>query len=148
MEDIGRFVRKLDAHRTEPAGVVMSLTDTLKSALDQAKDKASELAGKHGSTIDSGLDKVGAMADKATKGKYNAKIYSGRDKAKEAVHRVADKDKTADKAHKLADDIAEKAHKAADKAHEVADKVADKAHEVADEVADKDSGTPGTGPGA
>lgn len=69
----------------------MSLSDNLKSALGQAKEKATELAGKHNSSIESGLDKAGAMADKATKGKYSGQINSGRDKAKEAIHKVADK---------------------------------------------------------
>ena len=69
----------------------MGLSDSLKGALDQAKEKATELAGKHNSTIDSGLDKVGDLADKATKGKYSDKIHSGRDKAKDAVDGIAAK---------------------------------------------------------
>jgi hypothetical protein len=70
----------------------MGIADNLKDALGQAKDKATELAGKHSSTIDSGLDKVGEMADKATKGKYSDQIHSGRDKAKQAFeHLAADK---------------------------------------------------------
>ncbi|WP_042393984.1 antitoxin [Streptacidiphilus carbonis] len=66
----------------------MGLSDTLKGALGQAKEKATEFAEKHNSTIDSGLDKVGEMADKATKGKYSDKIHTGRDKAKEALDKV------------------------------------------------------------
>ncbi|MHA6763223.1 antitoxin [Streptacidiphilus sp. PAMC 29251] len=69
----------------------MGLSDSLKGALDQAKEKATELAGKHNSTIDSGLDKVGDLADKATKGKYSDKIHSGRDKAKESLDHLAEK---------------------------------------------------------
>ncbi|MFC1414829.1 antitoxin [Streptacidiphilus sp. N1-12] len=69
----------------------MGLSDTLKGALDQAKEKATELAGKHSASIDSGLDKVGEMADKATKGKYSDKIHSGRDKAKETLDHIAEK---------------------------------------------------------
>ena len=69
----------------------MGLADNLKDALGQAKDKATELAGKHSATIDSGLDKVGEMADKATKGKYSDQIHSGRDKAKHALDNFADK---------------------------------------------------------
>ncbi|QMU78746.1 antitoxin [Streptacidiphilus sp. PB12-B1b] len=67
----------------------MGISDSLKDALGQAKDKATELAGKHSSTIDSGLDKVGEMADKATKGKYSDQILSGRDKAKHALDNLA-----------------------------------------------------------
>jgi hypothetical protein len=66
----------------------MGLSDTLKGALGQAKEKATEFAEKHNSTIDSGLDKVGEMADKATKHKYSDKITTGRDKAKEALDKV------------------------------------------------------------
>ena len=70
----------------------MGLADNLKDALGQAKDKATEFAGKHNSTIGSGLDKVGEMADKATKGKYSEQIHTGRDKAKQQLdHLTADK---------------------------------------------------------
>jgi hypothetical protein len=67
----------------------MGLSDSLKDALGQAKDKATELAGKHNATIDSGLDKVGEMADKATKGKYSDQIQAGRDKAKQTLDHLA-----------------------------------------------------------
>ncbi|MFC1419885.1 antitoxin [Streptacidiphilus cavernicola] len=67
----------------------MGLSDSLKGALDQAKEKAGELAGKHNAHIDQGLDKVGEFADKATKGKYSDKINSGRDKAKERIDDIA-----------------------------------------------------------
>jgi hypothetical protein len=80
----------LTANRSPPAtinqGAAMGLSDSLKGALGQAKDKATEFAGKHNSSIDSGLDKVGALADKATKGKYSDRINTSRDKAKEALH--------------------------------------------------------------
>jgi hypothetical protein len=66
----------------------MGLTDSLKGALDQASKKATEFAGSHKSQIDAGLDKVGEMADKATKGKYHSKIHMGRDKAKDAVTKL------------------------------------------------------------
>ena len=72
----------------------MGLSDSLKGALGQAKEKAGELAGKHNSTIDSGLDRVGALADKATKGKYSDTINSNRDKAKEALDHIADEHPT------------------------------------------------------
>ncbi|MBC3844185.1 antitoxin [Streptacidiphilus sp. 4-A2] len=63
----------------------MGLTDNLKDALGQAKDKATEFAGKHSSTIDSGLDKATEMADKATKGKYTDQIHNAGDKAKKTI---------------------------------------------------------------
>ena len=67
----------------------MGLSDSLKGALDQAKEKAGEFAGKHNAGIDHGLDKVGELADKATMGKYSEKISSGRDKAKERIDGMA-----------------------------------------------------------
>jgi len=67
----------------------MGLSDTLKGALDQAKEKAGELADKHNASIDHGLDKVSELADKATKGKYSDQIHSGRDKAKERIDGMA-----------------------------------------------------------
>ncbi|MBF9073783.1 antitoxin [Streptacidiphilus fuscans] len=66
----------------------MGLTDSLKGALDQASKKATEYAGSHKSQIGAGLDKVGDMADKATKGKYQSQIHTGRDKAKDAVNKL------------------------------------------------------------
>ncbi|MEZ0069228.1 hypothetical protein ABIA32_005272 [Streptacidiphilus sp. MAP12-20] len=66
----------------------MGLTDSLKGALGQAKEKATEYAGSHKSQIGAGLDKVGDLADKATKGKYSDQIHSGRDKAKGAVDKI------------------------------------------------------------
>jgi len=63
----------------------MGLSDSLKDALGQAKDKATEFAGKHQSTIDSGVDKVGELADKATKGKYSDQIHNAGDKAKKTL---------------------------------------------------------------
>ena len=67
----------------------MGLADNLKDALGQAKDKATEFAGKHNSTIGSGVDKVGEMADKATKGKYSDQIHSAGDKAKQQLDQLA-----------------------------------------------------------
>ena len=63
----------------------MGLSDSLKDALGQAKEKATEFTGKHQSTIGSGLDKVGDLADKATKGKYSDQIHSAGDKAKKSL---------------------------------------------------------------
>ena len=63
----------------------MGLSDSLKDALGQAKDKTTEFAGKHQSTIDSGIDKVGDLADKATKGKYSDQIHTAGDKAKHTL---------------------------------------------------------------
>ncbi|WP_055585001.1 antitoxin [Peterkaempfera griseoplana] len=59
--------------------------------MEKLKDKATELAGKHGEQIDHGLDKVGQAIDKATKGKYSEKIGQGAEKAKHAVDDLAAK---------------------------------------------------------
>jgi hypothetical protein len=66
----------------------MGLTDSLKDALGQATKKATEYAGSHKSQIGAGLDKVGDLADKATKHKYSDQIHTGTGKAKEAVDKL------------------------------------------------------------
>jgi len=71
----------------------MGLSDNLKDALGQAQEKATEFADKHHSTIDSGLDKVGDLADKATKGKYSEQIQSAGDKAKKTLDQQLGGDK-------------------------------------------------------
>jgi|GEM_PF-1569629 len=63
----------------------MGFSDSLKSALDQAKEKALDFADQHSDQIGAALDKVGDTADKATKGKYTDRIGTGRDKAKAAL---------------------------------------------------------------
>jgi hypothetical protein len=89
----------------------MGLSDQLKGAFSQAKEKAEEFADKHSDQIDAAkaragetagkakerasafadkhsdqigaaMDKVGETADKATKGKYADQIGAGRSKAK------------------------------------------------------------------
>jgi hypothetical protein len=66
----------------------MGITESLKGAMSQAAKKATEYAGSHKAQIGAGLDKVGDMADKATKGKYKSQIDMGRNKAKEAVDKI------------------------------------------------------------
>ena len=66
----------------------MGITDSLKGAMNQATKKATEYAGSHKSQIGAGLDKVGDMADKATKGKYKSQIDVGKGKAKDAVNKM------------------------------------------------------------
>lgn len=62
----------------------MSFMDTLKSKLGLSKEKAGDLAQKHGDTIDSGLDKAGRTIDEKTGGKYSDRIDSGVDRTKSA----------------------------------------------------------------
>lgn len=59
--------------------------------MERLKEKATELAGKHGEQIDHGLDKVGEAIDKATKHKYSDRIGQGAEKAKHAVDDLAAK---------------------------------------------------------
>ncbi|SEK87092.1 antitoxin [Streptacidiphilus jiangxiensis] len=66
----------------------MGITDSLKEAMNQATKKATDYAGSHKSQIGAGVDKVGDMADKATKGKYKSQIDLGRNKAKDAVNKM------------------------------------------------------------
>lgn len=53
------------------------------SFLDDAKDKAKDLAGGHEDKVDDGLDKAGDFADDKTGGKYSDQIDSGQEKASE-----------------------------------------------------------------
>ena len=65
----------------------MSFLDKAKTALNQAKDKAADLAEQHGDKIDQAIDKGGNFVDQKTKGKYSDKI----DKAQGAARGAADK---------------------------------------------------------
>lgn len=51
--------------------------------LDDAKDKAKDLAGGHEDQVDEGLEKAGDFADDKTGGKYSDQVDSGQDKASE-----------------------------------------------------------------
>ncbi|MFD3479961.1 antitoxin [Streptomyces sp. NPDC058695] len=63
----------------------MGIMDTLKAKL--SKDKASDLAQKHGDKIDQGLDRAGKTADQKTQGKHSDQIQTGTSKAKDAMDR-------------------------------------------------------------
>ncbi|MDQ8703471.1 antitoxin [Streptomyces sp. LHD-70] len=69
----------------------MSFLNKLKDKIAPAKEKAAGLAKEHGDKIDHGLDKVARTVDQRTKGKYSDKIQHGTGKAKEGLHRFADK---------------------------------------------------------
>ncbi|MET9778084.1 antitoxin [Streptomyces sp. NPDC006367] len=71
----------------------MGLLDDVKARLGPAKDKVSDLARQHGDTIDRGLDKVARTVDERTKGKYSDRIRKGTGKARDAVDRLAHKDR-------------------------------------------------------
>ena len=67
--------------------------DTMSSLFDEAKDaagKAGDLAREHSDKVDTGLDKAGALVDKATSGRFTDQIDTVRDKAHEAVDRLAE----------------------------------------------------------
>lgn len=66
----------------------MGFSDKLKSAVGQARVKATEAVDKHGDKIAGGIDKAGAFADKKTKGKYSDKIAKGTVKAKEGLDKL------------------------------------------------------------
>ena len=66
---------------------------TLKAKLAPAKDKVSDLAQQHGGKIEHGLDKAAKTVDQKTKGKYSDKIETGTGKAKNALGRIAHKER-------------------------------------------------------
>ena len=63
----------------------MNIQETLRKALHEATDRASDFTDRHSGSIGSALDKAGAKVDKLTKYRYSHRIVSGRDKAKSAV---------------------------------------------------------------
>jgi hypothetical protein len=69
----------------------MSFMDTIKGKLGMSKEKAADLAKKHGDKGDSGIDKAGRRIDSKTGGKYSDRIDSGVDKAKGAVDEHGDR---------------------------------------------------------
>ncbi len=65
----------------------MSFADKAKKAMEQAKDKAADLAVQHGDKVDRAVDKAGDVVDRRTKGKYAGQV----DKAQSAAKGAADK---------------------------------------------------------
>ncbi|QKW09581.1 antitoxin [Streptomyces sp. NA04227] len=72
----------------------MGIMDNIKSKLQPAKGKVSDLAQQHGDKIDQSLGKAAKAVDQRTKGKYSEKIESGRSKAKGAIDKLAHKDES------------------------------------------------------
>lgn len=75
----------------------MGFMDNVKKAAEQAKQQAAELAGKHGSTIDSAISRTGAAVDQRTGGKYTSKIAKAQDAARTAREKVAAQDAAGDR---------------------------------------------------
>lgn len=67
----------------------MGFLDDVKKAAEQAKKQAAELATKHGSSIDSAIEKAGAAVDERTGGKYADKITKAQEAARTAREKVA-----------------------------------------------------------
>ncbi|MFF8594943.1 antitoxin [Streptomyces sp. NPDC015220] len=67
----------------------MGLLDNMRARLGPARNKVSDLAQRHGGSIEHGLDRAARMVDERTKGKYSEKIHAGTDKAKGAMDRLA-----------------------------------------------------------
>jgi hypothetical protein len=74
----------------------MSFLDKAKGALNEAKQKASELAEKHGDKVEQAIDKAGDFVDTRTKGKYADKIDKAQAGAKSAVTKLGDQGEAAD----------------------------------------------------
>lgn len=70
----------------------MGLLDKLRRNAPAIKDKAGDLATSQNAKIDQGIDKAAGLASRATKGKYDEKIDSAADKAKDGVDRLAASD--------------------------------------------------------
>ena len=70
----------------------MSFMDKAKTALNQAKEKAADLAEQHGDKIEKAIDKSGEFVDQKTKGKYADHIDKAQGVAKSAADKLADKD--------------------------------------------------------
>ncbi|MFI0768746.1 antitoxin [Streptomyces sp. NPDC021218] len=70
----------------------MGLMDNLKAKAGQMKGKAGSLAQQHEARIERGLEKAAKTVDTRTKGKYSAKIETGRGKAKGALDRLSHMD--------------------------------------------------------
>jgi uncharacterized protein YjbJ (UPF0337 family) len=66
----------------------MGFLDKLKGSV---KSRATEMVDKHGDQIAGGLDKAAGVVDKKTKGKYTDKLASSKEKAKDALDKLDDK---------------------------------------------------------
>jgi hypothetical protein len=66
-----------------------SFMDKAKDMLDQAKEKATELASQHGDTIDRGIAKAGDFVDQKTHGKYTDKVGRAKAVARDATDKLA-----------------------------------------------------------
>lgn len=67
----------------------MSFMDKAKTALNQAKEKAADLAEKNSDKIEKAIDKSGDFIDQKTKGKYAEKIDKVQGAAKGAADKLA-----------------------------------------------------------
>ncbi|MCW2747755.1 MAG: antitoxin [Nocardioidaceae bacterium] len=70
----------------------MGFFDRFKKQATDAADKASDLVGDHADQIDTGIDKAADLASKATKGKFDDRIDSAADAAKEQVDKIEKKE--------------------------------------------------------
>ena len=68
----------------------MGFLDKFKGRSGEMRKKAADLAQQHGDKIDQGLSKAGGAASRATKGKYDDKIDTLAQKAREGVQRLGE----------------------------------------------------------
>lgn len=68
----------------------MGFLDKLKQKAPELKDRAAHIAATQNEKIDKGIDKAAGLANKATKGKYDAKIDGAAGKAKDAADKLAE----------------------------------------------------------
>lgn len=77
----------------------MRYVDRLKGRSGEMKKKAAVLARQHGEKIDQGLSKASGAASRATKGKYDDKIGTVAQKAREGVQKLGQDKPDAGTAH-------------------------------------------------
>lgn len=68
----------------------MGFLDKLKGNKNEIKNKAADLAASQNDKIDAGLDKAAGLVNKATGGKFEDKIDSATEKAKDAADKLAE----------------------------------------------------------
>lgn len=68
----------------------MGFLDKFKGRSSEIRNKAADLVEQHGDKIDRGLSKAGGAASKATKGKYDDKIDTVAQRAREGVKKLGD----------------------------------------------------------
>ena len=86
------FLDKLKGHKAAlpDKTELKEMAAELKVKASEMKVKAADLAAEHSGQIDAGIDKAAGLASKATKGKFDEKIETAADKAKDGVNKIGE----------------------------------------------------------